>query len=185
MLAAWFCISVSGCASWQVPSLAVPGAGMSFGLTASADSDQERYQPVGSDVSLAPASLHRLAYQKVRQAKAQHAVVLQVVGDEEPLRVLPLPPPEGSGPAAGRTVFVSSLLDQTGVKKKLGRIEASLFRADAGSLNGIRMDVQFANDSSGSIRPETDYALRPGDRLVVKKAEAFNLERLLDMALAR
>ena len=59
-------------------------------------------------------------YYAVKRAKSENGVVLQVVGDNHPVRVLPLPDDE-------RTVYVSELLSQTGVLKALGYVEATLF----------------------------------------------------------
>lgn len=98
-------------------------------------------------------------YQRIKQAKSQHAVVLQVAGDSEPIRVLPLPPD-------GRPVFVSDLLEQTGVFKRFGRVQAELFRDSPTDFRGVRMAVQL--DQGSRVRPESDYALRPGDRLRVQ-----------------
>jgi hypothetical protein len=90
-------------------------------------------------------------------------VLLQVVGDSTPLRVLPLPPDN-------RTVFVSELLEQTGIREKFGTIEATVYRADRKIPGGVPMEVRFNND--GTVQPQYDYHLQPGDRIRVAKAES-------------
>ena len=72
-------------------------------------------------------------------------------------------------PGDGQSVFVSDLLRQSGVQRKIGRVRAVLYRSSADSINGIRMAVNMAPDGK-SVRPESDYALRAGDRLEVGEA---------------
>ena len=154
----------SGCTMLELP--AVMGA----------SSPGDRYTPVGAGHATSAAPSVDV-YQKVRQAKAQNSIVLEIVGDGEPVRVLPLPP-------NGRSVFVSTLLTQTGVLAKLGKIEATLYRSSATSLGGVRMAVSM--DQSGeAVRPESDYALRAGDRLQVRKFQGSAFQNLVDAALLR
>lgn len=116
-------------------------------------------------------------YQKIRQAKAQNAIVLQVVGDSEPIRVLPLPP-------GGESVFVSELFEQTGLGSRLGRsMKATLYRPSTKSLSGIRMQIDV--ESGGKVTPSTDYSLRPGDRIEIAKDDRSGLQSLVDLALKR
>lgn len=121
-------------------------------------------------------SLTMEAYQKIRQAKAQNAVVLQVAGDEQPVRVLPLP--EGE-----KSVFVSELLEQTGVFRRYGAVYATLYRQSPESISGIKMKINISND--GRIDPSTDYGLRAGDRVQVRKKKNTALQMLVDVALQR
>lgn len=102
-------------------------------------------------------------FRKLREAQNQNSVLLQVVGDSTPLRVLPLPPDN-------RTVFVSELLEQTGIREKFGTIEATVYRADRKIPGGVPMEVRFNND--GTVQPQYDYHLQPGDRIRVAKAES-------------
>ena len=121
-------------------------------------------------------SMTEEAYQKIRQAKAQNSVVLQVAGDEQPVRVLPLPEGEQS-------VFVSELLDQTGVLRRFGTVYATLYRQSPESISGIKMQIKIADD--GRIDPSTDYGLRAGDRVQVRQKKNTALQMLVDMALRR
>lgn len=114
-------------------------------------------------------------YYKVREAAATNAVVLEVLGDKQRLRVLPLP-------ADGKAVFVSNLLNDTGVLEKLGTVDAVLYRDSPQSIGGIRMDVKMTS-SYDAVRPESDYALRPGDRLQVRKVEFAALNQLIGSTL--
>lgn len=153
----------SGCSTLDL-------SGLPFAHPSSYDSSVG--QPVETQGS--PAARR---YQCVRQARAQNSIVLEVVGDEEPFRVLPLPPGQ-------KSVFVSHLLTQTGVQSKLGQVKATLYRYSADHWGGFPMEVRMSNEGR-QVRPESDYALRPGDRLRVEKDESTALQDLVDIALAR
>ncbi|MCC9658435.1 hypothetical protein [Rhodopirellula halodulae] len=188
MLAAMSIWSV-GCAPLQLSSLKMPAMNTPklsqlSGLAPGANGESPRYDTMGSGVALPTGSFTEEVYHKVREAKANDSIVLQVVGDRVPVRVLPLPPATGSG-AQGRSVFLSTLLKQTGIGDRFGRMEAALYRHSADSMEGIRMDVQFADRGTGEVRPESDYALRAGDRLVIREAPGGGLGSLVDMALQR
>lgn len=116
-------------------------------------------------------ALSEKAYNGVRQAKAQNSVVLEVVDDSEPVRVLPLP-------GEGKSVYVSNLLEDTGVADKLGTIEATLYRQSTEAIGGLPMEVLIAGDGQ-TVLPESDYALQPGDRLRVNKGTHPLLKGLL------
>ncbi|MCA9136710.1 MAG: hypothetical protein KDB00_08125 [Planctomycetales bacterium] len=131
---------------------------------------------VPADAMSADGSMTMEAYQKIREAKAQNAVVLQVAGDSQPVRLLPLP-------AGEKSVFVSELLSQTGVLKKLGKVEATLYRPAPESITGVRMDIKF--DDSGKIDPASDYGLRPGDRVQVRKQSTSAIQSFVKMAMRR
>lgn len=115
-------------------------------------------------------------YQKIRQAKAQNAVVLQVANDSEPIRVLPLPPGE-------KSAFVSELLTQTGLLSKLDSIEATVYRPTPDSIEGAKMVVHFTDEDT--IDPTTDYCLRPGDRIQVTQVSTTPWESLANTIMRR
>ncbi len=124
---------------------------------------------------VSPAAGTADTYMKVRQARAQNSVVLQIEGDEVPARVLPLP-------AEGQTVFVSTLLEQTGVVRKIGGIEATLYRSSADTINGIRMNVKMTSDGK-RVSPDSDYALQAGDRIEVAKRKVNIIKTLTGVSL--
>lgn len=155
---------LSGCSSFKLPSF------NAFGLSNSKPKYVGLQPGFESDVALSQE-----IYNKVREARAQNSIVLQIVGDESPVRVLPLPPEQ-------KSVFVSDLLNQTGVQNKLGAIDVVLYRHATGTIGGIRMEVKMANDKR-SVRAESDYALHAGDRLRVEKAPHPGLEKLIRTTL--
>lgn len=128
------------------------------------------------DVLAADGSMTMEAYNRIRQAKAQNAVVLQVAGDEQPVRVLPLPD-------GGKAIFVSELLEQTGVLEKFGHVQATLYRQSPDSISGIKMLVKFSKN--GKVDPATDYGLRAGDRVQVRQQKFGALQMLVDTAMRR
>lgn len=130
------------------------------------------FRPLGGNDSLAAeTSATEDLYRRLREAQSQNAVLVQVIGDSTPLRVLPLPPDN-------RSIFVSQLLQQTGILDKFGAIEVTVYRATPGMPGGVPMEVRF-NPKTGDIRPECDYALRPGDRIRVAEADSV-FETFLD-----
>lgn len=174
-----------GCAPLQLSALKMPGMKRDVTGLAPAGTDSEsRFDTVGSGAMISPGTFNEEVYHKVREAKANSSIVLQIVGDPTPVRVLPLPPVSGASPQ-GSSVFVSTLLKQTGVDKRFGRMEAVLYRHSTDSVEGHRMQVQFADRGAGDVRPESDYALRAGDRLVVRESQIGGLSSLVDMALQR
>ncbi len=163
----FFSVFVSGCSSLKIPELKVPP------LPFSAPSTQPY---TGAEPGFAEkAEYSEQVYNGVREAKTRNAVVLHVVGDSTPVRVLPLP-------KSGQSVTVSTLLAQTLVTKKLGSIQATLFRPSPGSITGVPLAVKMESDGK-SVRPETDYALRSGDRLRVQKAASPAVQGLFQSLL--
>ncbi len=154
---------LTGCSSMQVPQLEFPPTPFSKPATPT-------YGPEHRAFEMQPEAGEQI-YQAVREAKARNAVVLQIVGDSSPIRVLPLPGDDQS-------VTVSNLLRQTGVNKKLGSIEATLFRPSSDSIAGMPLAIKMESDGR-SARPESDYALRAGDRLRVRKAASPAMKGLI------
>jgi hypothetical protein len=157
----------TGCAALQVPELNLPASPFRRPPTPT-------YTGVEPGFELQPEAGEQI-YNGVREAKARNAVVLHVVGDSTPVRVLPLP-------ASGQSVTVSQLLTQTKVTKKLGSIDATLFRPSTDSISGMPLDIKMGKDGH-SVRPETDYALRAGDRLRVRKAISPAIGGLIETIL--
>lgn len=123
------------------------------------------FRPLGGNQSLASdTQATEDLYRRLREAQSQNAVLVQVLGDSTPLRVLPLPP-------ENRSIFVSQLLQQTGILDKFGAVEVTVYRATPGMPGGVPMEVRF-NPKTGDIRPDCDYALRPGDRIRVAEADS-------------
>lgn len=156
----------SGCSTLNLPKVA------NFGQFQLVEDPMANFK--AADFKL-DGNLTEKAYQGVRQAKAQNSVVLEIVGDDDAIRVLPLPDD-------GKSVYVSNLLSDTGVAKKLGAVEATLFRSSSDVIGGMPMEVRIAGDGK-TVRPESDYALQPGDRLRVSKGTHPMLTNLIGSLL--
>lgn len=159
------CAVTSGCTTFKLPPIA-PFLG------SSATSSSYTEPGVGAELR---GSDSAKAFKMVAEARSRNAIVLHLPGDQEPFRVLPLP-------GDGEPVFISDLLRQSGVQQKFGRVRAVLYRASAESINGIRMEVKMAPDGD-SVRPESDYALRAGDRLEASRAPARPLNGMFTSIL--
>lgn len=132
-------------------------------------------QDVGALSAPLQGSESAAVYQRIREAKSQNSIVLQIAGDSSPIRVLPLPPD-------GQSVFISDLLRQTGLQDKFGHVRATLYRATPEAPAGVPMEVRF-DERSGEIRPEADYALQAGDRLKIAKQEKPAFGGMFDQLL--
>ena len=131
---------------------------------------------VGAETGLViDGSVSEKNYHAVRQAHGRNAVVLNVQGDSDPVRILPLPPD-------GKSVLVSDLLRQSGVLEALGSVDVVVFRHLPPSPTGLRLPVKM-NNGHDEVRPETDYALRPGDRVQVTQHTADVFGSLIGQAL--
>lgn len=115
------------------------------------------------------------AYKRASQAKSQNSLVLQVAGDSQAIRVLPLPPD-------GRPVFVGDLLKQTGIQEKMGRMLVTVYRPSPTDFAGAKMVVRF-DDEGETVRPETDYSLQAGDRVKISKDTTTSMSRFIDQIL--
>jgi hypothetical protein len=157
-------VLASGCTALDLPVLTY------------AKPSSPEYRSIEPSFQLEPFNSEQ-AYYSVRQARSQNSIVLEVAGDSTPVRVFPLPPGQ-------KSVFVSDLLNQTGIQKKFGSLKATLFRYSPDSIGGLRMEVKMAPDGR-SVRPVSDYALHAGDRLRVDKATSPALTGLVNMMLGR
>ena len=158
------CMTFTGCTSLEFP-------GTAFQRPSNPD-----YLSTSSSLDL-DHSVQEQAYYAVRQAKVDNGVVLEVVGDSNPARSMPLP-------AAGQSVYVSDLLQETGVLAKLEYVNATLYRYSPETVNWMPMQVLMSDDCA-TVRPESDYALQPGDRLKVWKVPNPAMGKLYNAFLGR
>jgi hypothetical protein len=157
-------ISLTGCSTFEMPNSPFARPANSPYLSMSPSLDVKN-------------GVQEQAYYAVRQAKAENSIVLEVVGDSNPARLMPLP-------SGGKSVYVSDLITETGVLTKLEAINATLYRYAVGSLNGMPMEVRMSTDRT-TVRPESDYALQAGDRLRVSQASNPAVQSLYNAFLGR
>ncbi len=110
-------------------------------------------------------------YRAIQTARQTGAIVVQIEGAEKPLKVLPLP-------TDGSTVFVSSLIRQMDLKRRFRGLDITLFRSTGQVMDGVKMAVTF--DKSGRVTTGTDYALRPGDRVTVRRQLHSAMQSIVD-----
>ncbi len=102
------------------------------------------------------------------------AIVLEVRGDENHLESIPLP--------ANKPTFVEELVNQAQLHEKLGALSISIMRPTGPGSPPVRLDVQI--DSSGKAKNVgQNYALLPGDHLVVLHDQRTYLERFIEKSL--
>ncbi len=148
-----------GCSTWSLPSLSL---GRTGGST---------YLPEDPSLTL-DGSFTEDTYNAIQQARASGGIVLHVPQDSDPVRVLPLP-------TDGQSVRVSDLLRQSGLQTKLTSMDVMLFRSLGPNPSGLRLNVRMQNQI---VRPETDYALQPGDRIKVRsRPKTDGLQALLGL----
>ena len=162
LLLATLALSAPGCTSLNLAGLPLTGK----------LAEESRYKSMDGEFRTA-ATMSEQSYHSVRQARAEGAIVLEVAGASG--RVIPLP-------ANGQTVYVSNLLKQAGIHEEFKFIDATLFRHSSESIGGLPMIVKMTNDGD-RVRPETDYALQPGDRLRVQKGTSPALKGFLSTLL--
>ena len=159
----------TGCSSFKMPSINLPGSGLS------PDGTKYVSNSTGSDYKGFDETMTETVYQRVREAAANHAIVLQIDGNREGSRVLPLP-------ADGRSVFVSTLLSQSGVVEEIGGVKVILYRSSPQTIGGVKLDVKMS-EGGKTVLPESDYALHPGDRVFVTKKPLEMMNGLVSAAL--
>lgn len=98
-------------------------------------------------------------------------VVLEVRADERHLESIPLPTDRG--------VFVEELVQQAGLHEKLGFMSISIMRPNGPGSPPIRLDTKI--DGKGkAVSVGRNYALLPGDHLIVVSDQRSSFERFID-----
>lgn len=74
--------------------------------------------------------------------------------------------------------YVQQAIDQHGVLKKFRREKIQLYRKNDSTNTYSRMEIEF-DRGKHRVPPESDYAIRPGDRLVVREDTSTMIDDLL------
>lgn len=74
-------------------------------------------------------------------------------------------------------LYVQDAIEQTEATKRFRRLEIELFRAAAGQAH--KMEVEY-DRASKRVNPLFDYALHPGDRLVIIEDTRTTLDDIFD-----
>lgn len=78
----------------------------------------------------------------------------------------------------GQGATVQTALEASGATKKFRKMDVAVMRKVEGNFNPLKMSSDY-NSSKKRIRPETDYALRHGDRIVITPKSENQLLQLL------
>ncbi|MEZ6089136.1 MAG: hypothetical protein R3C05_14130 [Pirellulaceae bacterium] len=146
-------------------SLGFCGGCASFTLSPSLHDDEQQ------DVRLTE-SPEAAMFRALQTARTSNAVVLQIEGAEKPLRVLPLP-------EDGTSVFMNDLIRQLNLNSKFGALDVTLFRSSGEVMDGVKMSVTF-DRKTGRVNAGTDYALRPGDRITIRKVYTSTIQNFIE-----
>ncbi len=99
------------------------------------------------------------------------SVVLEVRGDGNHLECIPLP--------KDKPIFIEDLVAQAQLSDKLGELSISIMRPNGPGLPPVRLDVR--TDAKGkATNPGLNYAVLPGDHLIVLHDERNHLERFIE-----
>ncbi len=98
-------------------------------------------------------------------------VVLEVRGDKRHLESIPLP--------ADKAVFIQDLVQQTQLHESLGQLSISIMRPNGPDAPPIRLETT-TDDDGKPISMGHNYALLPGDHIVVISDQRSSFERFID-----
>lgn len=78
-----------------------------------------------------------------------------------------------------RPMFVENLVQEAKIHERLGGVNISIMRPTGPTTPPVRMDVQV-KDSGKVKNMEENYALMPGDHLIVNYDQRTTLEMFFD-----
>jgi hypothetical protein len=76
------------------------------------------------------------------------------------------------------TTFVQGALEKTGATKRFRKMNVFVIRANSDGAGKHRMDVTY-DSAKRRVASDTDYALHPGDRIVVVEDTSTFVEKML------
>lgn len=104
------------------------------------------------------------------------AIVMEVRGDSNHLESIPLP--------RDKAVFIEDLVRQANLHERLGALSISIMRPNGSGLPPVRLDVQ-TNSQGKAKNPGQNYAVLPGDHIIVGHDQRTHLERFIENALPK
>lgn len=97
-------------------------------------------------------------------------VVLEIRGGEKHMESIPLP--------LERAIFIEELVQEASLHRELGRLEIYIMRPNPGKPP-IRLDSR-TNDNGKATSIGQNYALLPGDHIIVIPDNRSSLEKFID-----
>jgi hypothetical protein len=119
------------------------------------------------------ATLHTKADREIVAANALGECQVELTSSSSKTTVVKVP--------VGADATVQKVLEQSGALRKFSRVELVLARALPDG-NWHRMDVDY-DRRQRLVQSETDYHVRPGDRLLVKEDPSTILDDMLEASL--
>ena len=96
-------------------------------------------------------------------------VILEVRADERHLETIPLPE---------KGMFIEELVQQAKLHENFGQLSISIMRPNGEGAPPVRMDLT-TNDAGKATNVGQNYALRPGDHIIVLHDERSYFERFM------
>ena len=78
-------------------------------------------------------------------------------------------------------ITVQQLLEKTGALSQFGRMDITVVRPVPGRREPLRLDVEFRRGER-AVAPQEDYALQPGDQVIIEQVRRTMIEDWLDQA---
>jgi hypothetical protein len=102
-------------------------------------------------------------------------VVMEIRGDKRHMESIPLPE---------NGMFVQDLVQQAKLNKAFGALQISILRPTNSGAAPVRLDLQ--TDEDGKVTNiSQNYALHPGDHVIVLHDDRTYLERFVDKAIKK
>jgi hypothetical protein len=96
-------------------------------------------------------------------------VILEVRADERHLETIPLP---------DKGMFIEELIQQAKLNENFGQLSISIMRPNGEGAPPVRMDLT-TNDAGKASNVGQNYALHPGDHIIVLHDERSYFERFM------
>lgn len=100
------------------------------------------------------------------------SVILEVRGDEDQQKIKRIPIPTDQG------VFIEDIVAKGRLSEVLGNLSISIMRPTAHGEPPIRLDLR-TDDKGRATNIGSNYALRPGDHIIVNADQRSYLERFI------
>lgn len=98
-------------------------------------------------------------------------IVLEVRGDSRHLESIPL--------AMDRATFIEDIVQQAELHEELGSLSISIMRPNGSGMPPVRLETK-TNGEGKTVSVGQNYALLPGDHLIVISDNRSSLERFID-----
>jgi len=81
-------------------------------------------------------------------------------------------------------ITVQTVLERSGAVEKFRAMEITLLRVVKDSGRGLKLPVEY-QASKDSVRPEQDYAIHPGDQIMIEAKTSSAIDKIVDSVVRR